>query len=323
MAPATARAQPAPPALLQVTAPPSTDCPDEAGLSRAVAARLGRDPFAADATRRIDVRFAPATRGPRRARISIHDGASAVALRHLVQPGPTCERLADAVTLAVTLAIDPDVLLRPPPAPTPPVPAPVACPEVTCPACAVCPPPPPPPPPLPPPIRPVPRPPVFVALTGGVSAGLVPSVTGVFGVSAVVGLDARWSFDLGASFTPIVPTRDGTVGVGRTIGRVGACIDAGPPWVRLGGCADVVGGVVHMTALSLDPVAPGDRGWFGAAVEAHARFIPWRWIVVGVHARGVVPVFGWAPRVEGASEPSFSPSPFAFEGEVSVGARLQ
>ena len=150
-------------------------------------------------------------------------------------------------------------------------------------------------------------------------SAFIERVVAINRVAKVVKGGRRFSF----TALVVVGDGDGTVGVGRTIGRVGACFDVGPRWVRLGGCADVVGGVVHMTALSLDPVAPGDRGWFGAAVEAHARFIPWRWIVVGVHARGVVPVFGWAPRVEGASEPSFSPSPFAFEGEVSVGARLQ
>ena len=104
--------------------------------------------------------------------------------------------------------------------------------------------------------------------------------------------------------------------------RFGRLALVGSLGAALAGCGGPLVGVAHLGALSLQPASAGDRPWLGAAVEAHARWLPGdRW-VFSAQVRAVVPVLSWAPRVEGAASPSFTPSPVAFEADLTVGARL-
>ncbi len=302
------------------------DCPDSGALTAEVRRRLGREGFDEASSRRIVVRFDAGGRARRTARLVLRETGERDAVRTIAQPGPTCEGLADAVALAVVLLIDPDAALRPPPPPVPPpaTPAPV-CPVVECPACAACPAPTP-PPASPPPPRLPPAPPVlplWLRVSGGSSYGLDPSPSVAVGLSLDVALSRRWGVQVGALLVPSHRTDDGVVGVGRTFARVGACHDWSPgPW-RMGLCAGAMGGAVHLAALSLQPVDPGDRFWAGLWFDGHVHIALGRYLALGLQARGVVPVLGWAARIEGRREPSFEPTPLAFEGDLTLGVRLR
>ncbi len=325
--PAAASAQPMRSAALRVERSVEEACPDERAIRAEVDRRLGRASFAEGSPRSIVVQYRPPLRGRRRARITVRDGSAEAPVRDLSQDGPGCEALSEAVALAVALVIDPDAALRPAP-PDPAAPAvtaavPNTCPETpagTCPECPTCPSPPPPAAFVPAPRRSLPA--SWIALAAGVAIGVAPAPSLSVGISAMVPLRGRWSLDLGASYLLPVTTLDGTTSIGRTVARVGACLDTTPTRVQLGGCAGVLGGAMHLVALTLQPVEPGDRAWIGASAEAHARLFPGdRW-VISAQARAVVPLLTWAPRVEGASTPSFSPPPVAFEADLAVGVRL-
>ncbi len=314
-------------ASLRVTGGRPDDCPDAAALAEDVRRRIGRDGLVEESSRQITVRFDAVRRARRTARLVLREVGERDAVRTISQPGPGCAELADAVALAVALIIDPDAALRPPAsAPPPPLATPtLVCPVAECPTCAVCPPPPPPAPPLPAP-RPLPAPPaptIWLRVTGGSSLGLDPSPSVSVGLSLDVGLSRRWGLQVGALLVPTHPTDDGIVGVGRTFARAGACHDWAPGPVRLGLCAGAMGGAVHLSALSLQPVEPGDRFWAGLWFDGHAHVAIGRLFSLGLQARGVVPVLSWAPRIEGRREPSFEPSPVAFEGDVTLGVRLR
>lgn len=106
----------------------STDaasCPDEQALRRAVAARIGYDPFFAWATRTI---VAGVTRrdGVYLATVELVDEAGTSHGARELRAEGECTELLDAVALAIAIAIDPQSLTRQPAAAPPPVPGPAA-----------------------------------------------------------------------------------------------------------------------------------------------------------------------------------------------------
>jgi hypothetical protein len=113
----------------------ATHCPDEATLRGAVAARLGYDPFRSEAPRTITATIAQRGR-VLRADVTLTDAKGKVAgARQLSSKQNDCSELVATMTLAISLAIDPQSQLRlpradsPPPSPAssssaPPTPAP-------------------------------------------------------------------------------------------------------------------------------------------------------------------------------------------------------
>jgi hypothetical protein len=82
-------------------------CPDEAALARAVALRLGYDPFFDDAPRTIFARIG-ATRRALHGTLELRDETGALLGSHqLTLPDPACDELAAALELAIAIAIDP------------------------------------------------------------------------------------------------------------------------------------------------------------------------------------------------------------------------
>jgi hypothetical protein len=82
-------------------------CPEESALRAEVAARLGRDPFAAQAPTTVSV-FLSGKPQALRARIELSDPHGEVTgNRDLTSRNPNCTELFNAVALAVSLAIDP------------------------------------------------------------------------------------------------------------------------------------------------------------------------------------------------------------------------
>jgi hypothetical protein len=103
-------------------------CPDEQALRRAVAARVGYDPFFPWAKQTVVAAVAPASQGGFAATVSLVDERGVEhGLRTLRTPGK-CNELVDVAALAIAIAIDPRSLM---PRPAASVPGPAAPPTPT------------------------------------------------------------------------------------------------------------------------------------------------------------------------------------------------
>jgi hypothetical protein len=144
---ASADPQPTPSARLVVTrGAGASSCPTDDEIRNAVSGRLGYDPFQADAQRLVSATIARDRRGLT-VTVSVHDEAGrAAGSRQLSSAQNDCSELASAMTLAISIAIDPLAFTRPAPAPPPPPPPP--SPPAPPPVEASPPPAPPPEPPL-------------------------------------------------------------------------------------------------------------------------------------------------------------------------------
>ena len=93
--------------LVYVRGAGADGCPDEAGVRSAVAARLGYDPFTADASKTIAVAVVrPGSSF--QAKIEVRDASGASkGTRRLDSKATECAELAGAITLAISIAIDP------------------------------------------------------------------------------------------------------------------------------------------------------------------------------------------------------------------------
>jgi hypothetical protein len=101
-------------------------CPDERAIRSAVATRLGYDPFRSDAPRIVSATIGRSGQ-TLRADVTLSDASGAVTgTRQLSSTQNDCSELVAAMTLAISIAIDPQSQLRPPPPPagSPPAPAP-------------------------------------------------------------------------------------------------------------------------------------------------------------------------------------------------------
>ncbi len=114
-----------PTATLQVQRGPGAEgCPSQEGFAELVTARLGYAPFSPDATIHARVEFSADARG-RRVLLSLRSPGAEPSERELVDASTRCEPLAAAAALALSVAIDPEVLSprpRQPLAPAPPAP---------------------------------------------------------------------------------------------------------------------------------------------------------------------------------------------------------
>lgn len=255
----TASAQEALTVRLSVERAPGAErCPDDELLRDAVRARLGRDPF--DDASRIAVRVSFVRSGRAwRGRIErTVDGAPAGA-RELEVVGRDCEELAQAVTLAIGIAVDPIALAElagaePEPLPEPP-PEPVTTPSPALEEPARVAPEEPPPPETPPPAPSV----AFrVVARGGLAALVAPEVNATFALGAGLSFDAL-SVALEARID--VPSRAGLPNGGSVEAHVigvtlAPCAHIGP--VALCGLVSV--GVLRIRAAE-DALGQGDVAW--------------------------------------------------------------
>ncbi len=95
-------------------------CPDEAALRQAVSERLGYDPFFRDAEQTIVAKIARDA-GELRGEVQLLDAAGAVrGSRELRSASTECAELVSRMALAISIAVDPSSLDRPPPSPEKP-----------------------------------------------------------------------------------------------------------------------------------------------------------------------------------------------------------
>lgn len=281
--------------------PGAERCPGDDVLRELVVARLGRDPF--DDGSPIVVR-ATLTRSGRswEARIErfAADGAAAGA-RELAVPGRACDELAEALTLAIGIAVDPIALreLAPqeheeeaPPAPEPVTtvePPPVAPPTVSSPprsAPAASEPP------------PGPAPALRLALRAGIAGLVAPEVNASAALSIGFALDAL-SIDLEA----------------RADAPSGAALPGGGAFEShfAGGASLVPCG--HVGPLALCGLLT--VGAFRVSADNRAvgqRVVPWA--AGGGRVAGEIPlVGGWHAVVAGDLLVAFTPPTVALDGD--------
>ena len=276
---------------------------------------MGRDPFAADASRVLTVRFRHrSNRWSARitARDASHEGDG---VRELSRRTETCAALADAVELAVALAIDPDAPLAPqrPPEPTcpPPVecPAPAVCPVTECPRVEprVV-------------VREVPVAPrgvpSSVSLRGGATVGatlLAPVVLVEFRSRH----ERPWHAAAGALFVPATHA-DSATGFGLTAAYAGFCAGTLGA-VRASGCVGLQLGALHAVVYELVPLAPGDRVWFGAYLGASLRVNLAGPVFAEGAARATLAIAQQRYTVRGRAAPALDPWPVALDATLGLG----
>lgn len=104
---------------------PHADCPDQGQLIDAIGARLGYDPFRAEAPRSLEVTIEPKD-GGFGARVELEDAEGHPSDLRELEPQPRCAELLDPLALAIAVALDPLQLGPPTPSRPPPPPAPEA-----------------------------------------------------------------------------------------------------------------------------------------------------------------------------------------------------
>jgi hypothetical protein len=260
-------------------------CPAGSNIAERVVGRLGRNPFAGRANHAIEAAVA---RENRRFHVSIRvrDAfGAAVGERELVLDADDCEPVANAVALAVALAIDPNASLAPPnaapnvsatgptPAPsdsTPPAtaPLPASPPLLPCPParpCATCPDCP----------RLEPRPSSFslgVLVRGAVAFGALPGAApgaglrGTLGNDSVRGVLSLWTF-------PEQAAADPRFGFGLSVGELGASATIfRAESLVLSANAVLQAGAIHAVVREVPASRAGAQLFLGAAAGPEFTF---------------------------------------------------
>jgi hypothetical protein len=301
-------------------------CPDTRALAVRVEQRLGRNPFSDSAEQSIEGSVVQ-RQGLYRAELRVRDSAGVSrGTRELSAGGPDCSELAEAVVLAVVLAIDPNAALGGspvPPAVAPVAPPPAAPPVVDPPALAPC------PAPRCPPSPPCPRatcpmPPALA--TGGLigravlAAGILPGIVPGAAVFGEMG-NERVRASLGFVYFPESATDGGSYAFGLTAGSAGASF-AWPlaDGLELSALGELELGALHAVVYELPPVEPGDQLWFAAAAGPRLGFFALSPLRLELGASLVVPFVRPAFEVRGVAEPVFQSAPVG--GFFYLGAGL-
>ncbi|MBK7864175.1 MAG: hypothetical protein IPJ65_37385 [Archangiaceae bacterium] len=233
-------------------------CPDEQSLRDRVTARLGYDPFRAAAPLHLRLSIARAAAAGLVGRLEVLGAAGETLRQREISSEKTdCVEIAEALTLATSLAIDPFSVNRPRPAepervaPSPPQPAPVA------PALA----------PVPPPAPVEDR---HLALTPEVSVGvglafgLEPQVSVGFLAGArlkisrfSIGLEGRLGLPSQVTF------QAASVSSSLLFASVLPCFHLGP----LAGCALLSGGALRVSSRGLENAEPKTTPFLAAGAR--------------------------------------------------------
>jgi len=311
----------APPARLAYERGPGADaCPDEAGLRRDVAARLGHDPFVEVADRTVAARIVR-DGSTLRGTIELKDASGKVTgARALESKQLDCKELASAMSLAISLALDPLAGAPPKPSASASTPvsasapasiAPSAPPSASAPPLASAP---------APALPPEPQPPhphhgLRVSLGAFGGFGFAPQTN--LGLVAAVGYRApRWSLDLeGRRDLPTTAEVGAGTATSSILGvTLVPCIVRGP----MGLCALLAFGALQ--ASGGDVVTPrSDTAFWAAAGVRLAADVPlWGPIAIGLHADALAPFVRTTLRLNGEDVYSTSAVAGAIGARVAV-----
>lgn len=273
---------PAPPLALEIDAAPDLGCPPPDALRGRVAKLLGRDPFAADAARRMRVGVAPEGVGLR-ADLRLLDGVTPVGERTLRVPVRDCAELFGAVALNLVLLAEPARALAPPPEPTP-TPPPEGDPPGSSP-------------------QPPARPDVDTGLEAwsglGLGLGAVPFPTAALGLG-LAWRAPRWTAGLELHYQP--PTdrdfRSGEVHADLLAGAVTGCLR----WRRFAGCGLVLAGDQRAGSEGFERTGDVRTPFVAAGARGAVEWAPWP---------------AWRLRVQGDLWGALSQTTLRIDGDVA------
>ena len=285
------------------------NCPNAEQLGAAVEARLGRDAFSEPASRHIEGSVARAE-GAWRVQLRVMGADNAVlGSRELEANGPDCASIADAVSLAVALTIDPHALderhdpatvvpsaqpLLAPPAPSPPAPrqpdpstsaAPRAAPESSTPSASLT-------------GEVVPR--------GLFAVGVVPEA----GLGAELGSELRLGRALGLSMSMAylseARTSGGRFGLSVTAGSLGLCFWAiERPRALLKVCGELMAGAIQVVVYEPIPTRPGEHLWLAPRFGPRFAYRLGARLSLELSAFAVVPLVRERFSITGVETPVF------------------
>lgn len=274
-------------------------CVGAVGLEEDVKARLGFDPFSLPPDIAVEG-VATRTADGFRADLSFRDASGAsLGRRKLESHARDCATLGEAVAVAISVAIDPDV-------------SGAVLPHVD--DLPVEPPPPPPPPP-----RAAPRAAVRVTLEGGLTAGVVPGPSDVTSLRA--SFPVREIVEAGVGVSHFREQREGGFGFAVTTGEVRACAI---PWgaraaVRL--CGAVLVGIFEANLRSADlaPVDVGPSAWAGAELGPALSLALAGPLRLEAGASALVPIVRRQGFVRGRSDPVWEQAAVGGRAEMGLG----
>lgn len=324
--------------LSWVRLPGAESCPSARALSERVVARLGRDPFAANATRFLE--GTSQRQGDTfSAVLSVRDAdGTLLGTRDLSSTAPTCQPLADAVALALVLTIDPNAGMEAsePTGLRPPQPGPSA---TATPRPMLAP-------------TPVLAPPAGgaanladpeqpdAAEAGGLAgestdgpwqaqlgarallaARVLPSAAWGMGWHGELYL-ASWRVTLEGMWFPQTRAADRRFGFGLTAAALGLCRPAfASGSLVVLGCGQVMAGAVHVTVRELAPRDVSDQPWVAAGFGPRLALSVAR-CQLEAGALALVPLVQRRFRVGGLESPVFDNDVVGALGFVSVGLRV-
>jgi hypothetical protein len=303
-APASALAAGSSYRLQVVRADGAGSCASASLIEREVSQRLGRDPFLDEGERGIDIVLSRTeTKWVAKLYLRI-DSSDADAARVIESDAVDCSELTKSVTLAVALAIAPEL----PAIPEPPV-------EPTCP------PPPPPPTLAPPPPKPT--------LHGAAALRVLysPNLLPARAVGTSLSVTLRGEL-LGANFGGVFYPESELQTAGAHLGfGVSAAFASGCLWARthdpqVWSCIGARAGALHSTVYRPRPEQPGDHFWWAASSELGVRQHLFSRLFVEAGAAAVFPLLRHRFQVDSSSSPVYEQGPAVVEGFLGLGLRL-
>jgi hypothetical protein len=254
----------------------ASSCPDPLSMEKAVAARIGYNPFHDDAIEVIRV-FVELRRDVLGARLEMRSGTTLRGKRDLESTSRDCSELAAALSLAIAIAIDPQTWIGKSSSPaavqaTPPIAA----------ASVMAPPP-------PPPLVTAEASSIKLQAALGVMGlwGTSPNFTGGLVARVTVG-GARWSLSLdGRGELPqTMRAGPGEVSVTNIVGSVSPCAH----FSVVGACGVVAGGITRAAASGLIDSREGIAPFFQAGARVRADVPLTERLGVGASFDAMVPL---------------------------------
>lgn len=245
-----------------------TGCPNRERLVRAVAARLGANPFTDEANEAVSVRVHRA--GDSLSAQVVRSGPEGErGRRDLTSPTLDCTELFRALELAVAIAIDPRAGLARPSAPSLPPASPPSSP-IQAPAES----------PLPPEaVQALPQTPTHVHLGLGPSGSLGSGPTATLGLVLIAGLQ-HGSFELGLGGRVELPSQlglsPGNIRTQAVVGNLSVCLAV----LFLRACALGEAGALRVTSEGLTPAVQQTAVLAGLGGRVAAHFQPWEYLAV-------------------------------------------
>jgi hypothetical protein len=284
-------------------------CPSTQQLTSAVESRLGRTAFAEPALRHIDGGVEHVA-SVWRARLRVLGADNAVlGSRELEAYGPDCSSIAEAVSLAIALTIDPNALhdhhddsTRAAPAMSPSSSPPVSQPPVPRRPVETT--------PLPP--QNTEKSPPPAGLTGAVvprtllAFGALPKASFGAELGAEVDLGPRLGLALGMAYLAEARTAGGEFGLSIAAGSLGLCFHAlERPRAELKMCGELMAGAVQVVVYNPIPTHPGEHLWLAPRLGPRFAYDLGASLSLELAAAAVVPLVREQFAIAGVKEPLF------------------